>query len=146
VKIDIREWLYSVREKNRYRRSIMYELECVNSDIETLRGVQGKYVDASFVRGSYISNPTQKNAIEIIDKYIEKANDLMIELSLIDDEIDTIKKQFKCMSKAAKLNSNEYNAMKYYYFEGMSNAEVAKAMHYSEVWVKTLKKRGYNLL
>ena len=137
---EVREYLNCLRKSNKQKREIVLSLDILNDEIDTIRGLQSRWVaSVSEGRSNDISDPTYKKAQKIVDEYSQTIEEKLQEIIVIDAEIEQFIYELDGYKKDGTLNENEYNVLKYYYVNGMGISEVALAMNYSIDWVKRLK-------
>ena len=140
IRNEVREYMNCVRKSNKHKREIMLSLDVLNDEIDTIRGLQSRWVaSVSESHGSEISDPTYKKAQKIVDQYSHTIEEMLQEIIDIDIEIERFIYELEEYLENGTLNKNEYSVLKYYYVNGMSISEVALAMNYSIDWVKRLK-------
>ncbi len=66
---EAREYLNCVRKSNKHKHEIMLSLDILNEEIDTIRGLQSRWVaSVSESHSNDISDPTFKKAQKIVDE------------------------------------------------------------------------------
>jgi predicted DNA-binding protein (UPF0251 family) len=140
TKDEITKWLYEIRHLNKLKRYHLNEIDNIKLDCERIREGKAAIMCLAKVQTSNISNPTEQQAIVIVDKYGEKVNYHIIEIDRIDCHIYKAKMYLEGLYHKGIISIEEFECLNYYFFEGMSDYETGIAMKYSERQAQRIKK------
>ena len=144
-----KQWLCEIRAKCRRKRSLLYEIEQIKEEREivfdTTHALYGDDAKAA-AKPSTTSNPTERKAIKLIDSIGKRYDDLLSEMELLDLKIQAARDKINCCFEEGDMTVQEYEVIFYYYFEGMSNEEVAEVTFYSVDWVYKIKASAINVI
>ena len=137
-----KQWLYSLRDMSRQKNRILYEISALKEEKEAIYDTSHIiYGDESTARGSSeISNPTLRKAMRLCDVIQKKLDGLLFDYERIGLEFEQARDRINKCFEEEGINVQEYEVIFYYYFEGLTNEEVADAMIYSVQSVFRLKK------
>ena len=137
-----KQWLYSIRSIGRRKRAIIYEISGIKEEKEavydTAHALYGEDAKAA-IKPNTISDSTYKKAAKAVESYDSRLNSLLDELERLNLEIKAARDRINQCFEEGNISVQEYEVIFYYYFEGMSNEEVAEVMNYSVQSVYRLK-------
>jgi DNA-directed RNA polymerase specialized sigma subunit len=137
---ETRTWLLEVRKLKKMKRYHLNEIENIKEDCRRIREGKAAVLCLAKVQKTIIHNPTEEAAIKIVDEYGDKVNYHIIEINRIDVMVHKMHVFIEEMREDNRLGHSEYEMIHYYFFEGMSNEEVAIATGYSVDSVYKIKK------
>ena len=136
---EVKNWLYGVRHVENKKRCCLREMEDIKYACETIRECSATVLRADKVSSYGNSNPTEDKAVKIVDKYQTRLSQLFSELEDLDLEIQKVRDTLNEIFAASEISVQEYETIFYFFFEGMSNEEVALASFYSIDMIYKLK-------
>ena len=126
-----KQWLHSVRQIERRKRAIMHEIADLKAERETIFDAATTFYGEVRISSNQISDPTMNRAAVLCDKMTAKLDKLLSELEDLTYESDSVREELNDCFELEELTVQEFESLFYYFFEGMSNEEVADAMYYS---------------
>lgn len=135
----VKKWLYSVRDLCRLRRFYLNEVDGLTLDCKRIREGRASVFHLAHVKNSDIFDPTGDKVIKIIDEYGSRMNSNILAIDRVDMEIAKVKSRLETIFHNSDMTVSEYEVLHYYFFEGMSNNEVAIATFYSVDMIYKLK-------
>ncbi len=134
-----KQWLYSVRSIERRKRAILLEITDLKAERETIFDASTAFYGGEHISSNKKSEPTLNRASYLCDKLTKKLDALLSELEHLSLKADAVRDDLNLCFEEGELSVQEFEALFYYFFEGMSNEEVAAAMYYSVEMVYKLK-------
>ena len=134
-----KQWLFSVRAIERRKRALMHEIADFKADRESIFDAATAFYGAERVKSNKISDPTHSKTQTLCDKLSARLDKLLSELELLTLQSDAVRDELNACFEAGDMKVEEFEALFYFYFEGMSNEEAAEAMYYSLDMVYKLK-------
>ena len=134
-----KQWLYSVRAIERRKRAIMHEISDLKADRETVFDAATVFYGTTRVQNGRDMEPTQRKAQLLCDRLTARLDTLLSELERLTLEADFVRDELNRCFEEGGMTVQEFEALFYFFFEGMSNEEVAEAMFYSVDMVFKLK-------
>ena len=89
-----------------------------------------------------VSNPTYRKAIKALEEYDKQFDLLLSEIERLNLEIRAAREKTNRCFEEGDITVKEYEVIFYYYFEGMSNEEVAESTYYSVDYIYELKRKA----
>ena len=143
---SVKQWLYSVRTMERRRRAIINEVGDLKAERDTVYDTATAFYGGERVQSNTVAQPTLNKAIALCDRMDARLDKLLSELELLTLKSDAVRDELNAIFERGDMKVEEYEALLYYYFEGMSNEEVAEAMFYSVDYVSELKSKAIRRL
>lgn len=134
-----KQWLYSVRSTERRKRALMHEIADIKADRETVFDAATTFYGTTRVQNGRNMEPTQRKAVLLCDKLTARLDKLLSELERLTLETDAVRDELNRCFEESDMTVQEFEALFYFFFEGMSNDEVAEAMYYSVDMIFKLK-------
>jgi len=134
-----KQWLYSVRAIERRKRTLMHEIADLKADRETIFDIGTTFYGSLRVQNGREMEPTQHKAIVLCEKLSARLDKLLSELEHLTLETDAVRSELNDCFEQSDMTVQEFESLFYFFFEGMSNEEVAEAMFYSLNMVFKLK-------
>lgn len=139
---EAKRWLYEVRYMHKMKRYHLNEIDNIKDDCERIREGRAAVLCLAKVQKSGISKPTEEAAIKIIDEYGAKLKYHIKEIDKIDVQVAKMHHIIDKMRDDERLNLREFEILHFFFFEGMSNEEVAIATGYSIESVYKVKAKA----
>ncbi len=134
-----KQWLYSVRAIERRKRALMHEIADLKADRETIFDAGTTFYGSTRVQNSRVMEPTQNKAQVLCDKLTARLDSLLSELERLTLESTLVREELNACFESGDMKVEEFESLFYFFFEGMSNEEVAEAMFYSVDMIFKLK-------
>jgi len=137
-----KQWLYSVRAIERRKRAIVHEIANLKAEHETLFDAATTFYGEIQVQSNHKSEPTLRRALTLCDRMTKKLDDLLRKIEHLTLEAEEVRMKLNEYFSCGDITVQEFEAIFYYFFEGMNDEEVAEIMHYSVKYTSEIKNEG----
>ena len=138
----IKEWLGEARTIANAIRSYTVRLECLREKRESIYGCSAGVMTG--IRGSQISDPTERTAEKLMDKYDREEGELHQEIWNAEMRLARMKEFLAEEHRLGIISQEQLDVLYFYYFEGMSMDEVAMAVGYERAQTYRHKRGAIN--